>query len=139
MSNINTKHNLRDVFNTSPSPTALALSLALIYYTKLNGGCTLNRFQDVPTDGYMVGNGEVGMVFENMEQVNQLELAHWVDKFLKTTYNGYFGGWIDPTSGKVYFDSSDRFESLKLALYWAKRRKELAIYDIANKETINIK
>lgn len=50
----------------------------------------------------------------------------------------YLGGWYDTQTKKIYIDISQVIRDKKEAVAAAKRAKQLAIYDLGNKETLPI-
>lgn len=55
---------------------------------------------------------------------------------------GYIGGWFEPNEGIndciIYLEESDRFITKDRAIAVAKRRKEVAIYSLAEKRSVKL-
>ena len=101
-----------------------------------NGGATLtSTLEDADLkNGYMVS--EVGA-----ERVFGLDEVEAIEKTLikyskKITANQFVGAWMD--DDKLYIDISRHYKSKKQALRVGADNKQLAIYDIANEESIYI-
>ena len=93
--------------------------------TNLNGGCTINRERVTPTKGYMVGVKG----YDTLDNMLKAELKD----------NEYYGTWKDmEDNGKVYFDISTNIIDKEQAIELAKKRHELAIFDIENCESIYV-
>ena len=93
--------------------------------TNMKGGCTINRQKMTPKRGYMVGI----QGFDNIDDMLRQNLAE----------NEYYGTWKDmEDNGKVYFDISTNIIDKAKAIELAKKRHELAIFDIENCESIYV-
>ncbi len=49
-----------------------------------------------------------------------------------------FGGWLNPDNRQFYFDATIIVNDLKTAIELGRANKQLAIFDLANVETINL-
>lgn len=92
--------------------------------------------------GYMVGgfSGEYKIAVNDIEDMRAIDLYNILDKLYRQApaVGGlYLGLWID--NGLIYMEISKRIASKKQALKEAKERKQLAIYDNKNNESIYIK
>lgn len=93
--------------------------------TNMKGGCTINRERVTPTKGYMVGVKG----YDTLDNMLKVELKD----------NEYYGTWKDmEDNGKVYFDISTNIIDKEQAIELAKKRHELAIFDIENCESIYV-
>ena len=93
--------------------------------TNMKGGCTINRERVTPTKGYMVGVKG----YDTLDNMLKVELKD----------NEYYGTWEDmEDNGKVYFDISTNIIDKEQAIELAKKRHELAIFDIENCESIYV-
>ena len=101
------------------------MSEYIMNLTNLNGGCTINRERVTPTKGYMVGVKG----YDTLDNMLKVELKD----------NEYYGTWKDmEDNGKVYFDISTNIIDKEQAIELAKKRHELAIFDIENCESIYV-
>jgi len=92
------------------------------------GGFSLNLNLQEPKTGYLVGG--YSDVYEN-------PCSQQIERLLKKATGNYFvGGWIDDKTGKVYVERSRRFDNKDVALGLAHVLKQIAIFDVENKETI---
>lgn len=101
-----------------------------------NGGATLDaKLENADLNsGYMVS--EVGA-----EKVFRLDDVEGIESTLKEyakriSSNEYVGAWVDDS--KLYIDISKHYKSQKQALKVGADNKQLAIYDIANAQSIYI-
>ena len=87
----------------------------------------------LPEMGYYVGGRTPSLVYKSVEDVDRGEIAYWVGTHGVASF---YGVWTDSETGTVYFDAVSLMESRAAANLLAKRRGELAIWDIANGEEI---
>ena len=96
----------------------MLFKLYLSLITKKNGGASINKQYNSPKRGYMVAVKN----FENMADMLANKLEH----------NQYYGTWLDvEDNNKLYCDISTNIIDYKEAVDLAKKRGELAIYDVA--------
>jgi hypothetical protein len=120
---------------------------ALYRLTTEQGGATV-RLKDYPetiafpTKGFAVGDGQNGMVLvsEGIPEVDEARFDAAIDWAL-AEFPGwdfeYMGTWIDGT--QLYVDPVNVFASRDFAMGVAFERGEQAIFDLANKKTIQIR
>lgn len=104
-----------------------------------NGGATISPFvgEISPGEGYMIGGVASERVFTHGFTTD--EIKQWVGEILPTLYVGhYLGAWIDHETDNVYLDVSQLEMSRDRAIWIARQRGELAIYDLAAGETIYV-
>ncbi len=119
-----------------------AFRLASLLHTELcsKGGFTAGHSGvgpvSAPDTGYMVSDGRSEMRVRTctVETIYRFLLTHW-DRVSESDFL-YFGGW--QTDDYVYLDVSSWHAQSSLALYVARERKQIAIYDLANKVSITI-
>lgn len=101
-----------------------------------NGGATLtSTLEDADLkNGYMVSEVGAERVF-GLDEVEEIEKT-LIEYAEKITTNQFVGAWLD--DGKLYIDISRHYKSKKQALRVGADNKQLAIYDIANEESIYI-
>ena len=101
-----------------------------------NGGATLTSTLESAElkNGYMVSEVGAEKVF-GLDKVEEIEKT-LIEYAEKITSNEYVGAWVD--DGKLYIDISKHYKSKKQALRVGADNKQLAIFDIANAESIYI-
>ena len=101
-----------------------------------NGGATLtSTLEDADLkNGYMVSEVGAERVF-GLDEVEEIEKT-LIEYAEKITTNQFVGAWMD--DDKLYIDISRHYKSKKQALRVGADNKQLAIYDIANEESIYI-
>lgn len=119
----------------------------LISETMQDGGWTASLTgRLVPTNGFMVGGITDSLVFgtdilnAEHEDVVRNMIIRWINERFNqaTDPNTYIGGWVDQEEGYVYIDLSDWHKYMGSALKAAVDRKELAIWDLGQKEEIRV-
>lgn len=101
-----------------------------------NGGATLTSTLESAElkSGYMVSEAGAEKVF-GLDEVEDIEKT-LIEYAEKITTNQFVGAWVDDS--KLYIDISKHYKSKKQALRVGADNKQLAIYDIANAESIYI-
>ncbi len=101
-----------------------------------NGGATLTSTLENADlkSGYMVSEVGAEKVF-NLDEVEAIEKT-LIEYAEKITSNQFVGAWVD--NNKLYIDISRHYKSKKQALRVGADNKQLAIFDIANAESIYI-
>ena len=101
-----------------------------------NGGATLTSTLEEADlkNGYMVSEVGAERVF-GLDEVEEIEKT-LIEYAEKITTNQFVGAWMD--DDKLYIDISRHYKSKKQALRVGADNKQLAIYDIANEESIYI-
>lgn len=89
--------------------------------TQQNGGVSVNAKRESPTKGYMVGIKS----FETLEEMLNYKLNE----------NEYYGGWLE-LNDKIYYDVSLNVMKLEEAEQIARKRDEIAIYNVVDDNTI---
>lgn len=106
-------------------------------HIQVNGGATFT-LQGRPTrlkSGFMVALKEFETVIKNP---TKKKLDNFIKKNMKELKknNRYIGGWMD--NNKLYLDISVNVKCPIKAVKKGKKEKQLAIFDIANLECINL-
>ena len=119
--------------------TEKAKTLANSLYQRCNEGASYNSEFNSPKWGYMVSLKD-GPVFDSVTGVDIQEVITFIEENLPSMDFPlfYFGVWIDPKTGKVYFDLVEQFCNLDNARGAAQARSQIAIYDVDNKQDITI-
>ena len=86
------------------------------------------------SSGYYVGLYE-GTYFKTNTVFDESRAVNYARLF-KNEMNGYLGVWTDPQTNITHVDPSAWFETLEEATAKAKELNQLAIWDIANMESI---
>jgi len=132
--------------DTEKSHEIAATLIASISLSEQKYGGSYNLDLEQPVTGYMVslGGKKHTLEYETLSKVDVHAVAAWVKSHvdvLGTTYFGqplYLGSWYDQSTGKVFFDlsvnESDKAHALSEAVIW----KQLAIYDVENKQIIRL-
>ena len=103
----------------------MLFKLYLSLITKKNGGASINRDYKSPAYGYMVAIKN----FDSMADMLANKLEH----------NQYYGTWLDvEDNNKLYCDISTNIIDYKEAVDLAKKRGELAIYDVEQQCSIYV-
>lgn len=55
-----------------------------------------------------------------------------------TRHDGYLGGWLQPETGRYYFDSIRIFHDLEEAKAWGRDQQQIAVYDLTHGELHNL-
>lgn len=101
-----------------------------------HSGGSLNRYgQDPRPNGYMVGGHSWTMTVHPHHLDADLIYHYIIQQQYILDDPEMFLGWRTH-KGKVYFDISEYFTDQNSALYWAKRQKELAVWDISRQTDI---
>lgn len=103
-----------------------------------DGGFTWSPYQQTPKQGYMVGLDEVCILSNNDQPLSDDLVRYALSKISDQPDNRFLGGWIDNSTGKVYYDISEWFAGKEQAITVAKQRNELAIFDLANMTEIKV-
>lgn len=101
-----------------------------------NGGATLTSTLENADlkNGYMVSEVGAEKTF-TLDEVEEIEKT-LIEYAEKISTNQYVGAWVD--NNKLYIDISRHYKSQKQALKVGADNKQLAIYDVANAESIYI-
>lgn len=103
----------------------MLFKLYLSLITKKNGGASINRDYNSPAQGYMVA-------IKNFDSMNDM-LSN------KLEPNEFYGTWLDKEdNNKLYCDISTNIIDYKEAVDLAKKRGELAIYDVEQQCSIYV-
>tara|TARA_R110000868_G_scaffold66014_6_gene197000 strand:- start:1715 stop:2077 length:363 start_codon:yes stop_codon:yes gene_type:complete len=115
----------------------------IIQAVKKNGGLTLNATGTVfrPKSGYMISLlgyetqcslTDVNAIAERLEAYTAM-----IKKMLSdTALDVKLGLWLD--NGILYIDISQHVADLDLAMYLGRERKQLAVYDFQNSQSIQL-
>ena len=104
-----------------------------------SGGFTVHPISGKsPTKGYMVAT------VPGQELVTKKLTANKLGGFIQKNSANFskdkglhVGGWYNKKNGKIYVDLSSNVSSLAKAKTLAKKHKQIAIWDVANKDEIN--
>lgn len=106
-----------------------------------DGGFSFSAKGTQPSKGYMVSVKDVVKMsladFVETEECSSVEKCFKL--ISKSPDNLYVGGWLDVKSGVVYIDISKNVNDINEAIKIAKKNNQLAIYDVANDNSIYIK
>ena len=111
----------------------------IVWETMANGGATLNPITGgEPASGYMVGGIAPSLTFapgtipgRMISELIQYIATNW-------THGSFVGGWQDPDTFEYHFDISDRIDDRDFAIELGNRRGEIAIYDLAGKDSVYV-
>lgn len=99
----------------------------------LKGGVSYNPYRAMPTSGYMVGVKNLEVCDDESGAISQKAWDEAVEAWRHDS-PVFLGGWRN--GGKTYWDLSLHYHKLDEALAVARDHGELAIYDIAAKQSI---
>lgn len=104
-----------------------------------NGGFTYWLNGQERTSGYCVGNNNYSLKIDAVNTLTFESFAHYAHiLILKGVQVDAIGGWYDSGEMVVYLDIVRHVRDLGDAIQLAKLNQELAIYDLANQECIDI-
>ena len=117
--------------------TALQVTPELMEQAHAGGFTLHDHVGDAPTDGYMVSldkHSEESMPIADLrpEMIEAFVGKHSENLAKK---GNYLGGWLD--RGRFYLDVSGHIPDLNRATGAAVRNKQLGIYDLSNKRTVD--
>ena len=116
---------------------ANAYHLALVLHTMSGDGVdgtVSSRNEVLPNKGYYVGGKFPSLVVESKDKVDRGELAWWIGN----NPAKWYGVWTDTETGKIYFDGVTHMVTRSAALWLARGRSEIAIWDIAEGAEIRL-
>lgn len=120
---------------------ALAKALTQGYYcnrVRAQGGFTLNERLQSPTAGYMVSIKGAEVQIPNVAEMSDDEIQRMCESFhIEVPRDIYFGAWVD--GGTLYLDHSINIQDLDVAIAFGKANDQLAIWDISNSNSIQLK
>lgn len=102
------------------------------YSGKIDGG-------EEPTMGFMVAIRPLA-IFDNLMSVSTGELWGLLEKALNELeiQDLYIGSFINPDTGKVYFEVSINVLDFETAINWGKKCNQNYIYDVVNETNIPV-
>lgn len=111
--------------------------------THKNGGGSFSfNGEEIPTSGYMVGGVTPSVILDPGTTLPRLilDLLHFYQRNQEhLDKDGLFlGTWVDPETGKIYLDVSQRVADLEEALKIGDLRGEIAIWDVINGQEISV-
>ena len=111
------------------------LASKLINEAYLHGGATFDVDCKPITKGYAVGitNIYTGTM---PEQRGELDIARKLEMSPENTFHSRLGSWFDTKTKILYIDAIRVYPYKVLALWQAKKSKEIAIYNLTTKEVI---
>lgn len=118
-----------------------------VRYTIANGGgtFTVNGYlEHTPESGSMVGGLIDSLVIDPRGLSTESDIAQIFMQYqarIPQTISGsvYFGSWIDPETGLWHLDASEHYDDIVEAVHVARKRGELAIWDIDVNDEIRVK
>ena len=132
------------------TPNVRALVARLLSDTLKNGGSTLSprtgNAPDPAVGRYLVGGQAEELIIFETEARQDFDRAvtrivdHYREHYQRLAAVNtctYVGGWVD--EGKVYIDLSNLFERQSTAECVAKRRNEIAYFDLHSGQSIDIR
>ena len=111
----------------------------LFYELALNDGFSYNVItgESNPTTGYMVSLNGYEEQFDFNDFDNNILKSYFLNHLESLNKEAAFlGGWLD--DNKVYLDVSINISDLETAIYTGIMNNQKAIYDCANKRSIDI-
>lgn len=99
------------------------------------GGTAGRDGRGIPSTGYFVGGHGDAVVFGAGGELPS-DLEYRVNEWLRSCGAPYIGWWTDEETGKLYLDGSDWIETEFTASQLGRLRKEIAIWDIANRREL---
>ena len=116
------------------------LAEKLIDSAVLNGGETIPvGISAIPKKGYIVSVHNVYTGKSSLEHREVKKIDNDIKTYFINTYTEAVGSWIDTYNGLLYIDIVTIYNSLDVALLVTRENQELAIYDIASGQSINVK
>lgn len=124
--------------------TPLAIANELLAGAITGVTVTAQGGQRVPARGYVVAYPD-GLVVDILATIDRIggELLGQTESFVSKNINSvvvsarhYFGAWIDPKTGVLYIDKVQVFSEKFPAMVAARSRKQIAVYDLAEKQDI---
>jgi len=108
-----------------------------------NQGASMhNKSGFAPSEGYMVSlqGCEVRWSHNGLGLPSLGVLDAWAHAVVANVIAGdwYYGYWRDEENGFIYLDASVNIASYRGAVAYAKANKQLAIYDVCHKKSINV-
>lgn len=89
---------------------------------------------DLPAHGYFVGGAGAVLVFPSPETMDRALIR----MFCERAQSSWVGWWTDEETGKVYVDQTDWLTAQDLAARAARRRHEIAFWDIGREREIRV-
>lgn len=100
-----------------------------------SGGTVALNGLPLPVTGFYVGGSVDSLIFDSVSVMNADEIA----KFTQSAPSAYVGWWVDDETGKVYVDAVDWFANEYEAARVARKRHEIAIWDIARERELRLR
>lgn len=112
----------------------------LAHQDRFTGGTYSLTDRPAPTDGYMVGGVSWSLVID-VNRLTRSMIRMYVHQHLMHLLEGtrYLGIWTDEATERTYLDVSEHVLSYDRAQAVAWKRGELAIWDNARREEINVR
>jgi len=116
------------------------VQMDILKHTLCHGGGTFH-VDGVPTPdtarvGYYVGVGSVAVVPASAPSAAVAAINRGIEQ--ARAHGALLGTWIDRDTGQLYVDISGWYPNLDTALVVARRRGELAVWDVANSAEIRV-
>lgn len=102
--------------------------------TTVQGGTVSTLAQELPIHGYFVGGVVQELVWERFVDLTGPGLV----KFVESAPSEFVGWWVDEETGKIHIDAVEWYEHEERALYTARGRGEIAVWDVANSREIRL-
>ena len=110
----------------------------LYMQTILNGGNTIQTNLNTPKKGYMVAFNSNQPKLIHKNGLTNFQFKKILKKLTQNKNNNICAGfWLNPDDKMWYIEESEKINTKKEALKIGKNRKQIAIFNLSNFETIN--
>lgn len=115
------------------------MNINQLYIDTINNcGNTIQNNMNTPKKGYMVAFNNIQPKLIPNKGLTKFQFKKILKKLTKTTNKNLCAGfWLNPEDNMWYIEPSEKFTNKKDALKIGKLRKQIAIFDLSNFETIN--
>lgn len=106
--------------------------------TILNSGNTIQTNLNTPKKGYMVACNHIQPKLIPRKGLTKFQFKKILKKLTQNENKNLCAGfWLNPEDKMWYIEQSERITNKKDALRIGKNRKQIAIFNLSNFETIN--
>lgn len=110
----------------------------LYMQTILNSGNTIQTNLSTPKKGYMVACNNTQPKLIPRNGLTKFQFKKILNKLTQNKNNNVCAGfWLNPDDKMWYIEESEKITNKKDALKIGKNRKQIAIFNLSNFETIN--
>lgn len=103
------------------------------------GGTVSLTDDELPTTGYFVGGVVSPLILEPTESpADQREALEAFVPYLQSMGVAYLGWWTDEETGKLWVDGTSHHSTEFVAGRIGRRRREIAIFDIARERELRL-